>query len=347
MFSSTTRETQSYEELKRRIYLTIIPILILALSVGWLLTDYVLEKFAYPPLATLLILICLFLFKNMNIRISEIIMLSLFTLFHVIRVCLIATLVSKATFDVYMFWSPLYFVFVFLILGGKRALIFSLSVYITTLSIVSVNALGLPYSYRLSATIIQFFLANLIFIILLYFLHQLVSAYMEAYLLKKIAYQDALTKIWNRRWLDEWIKKEIKSCQETNSNFSIIYFDIDHFKQINDTYGHEVGDNVLKEVATIVQSNLRDTDYFGRWGGEEFLICTAADHASKQATLLAERLRKIIEQHSFLEAGHVTASFGITSLAKEDDLRMILWRADLALYEAKQSGRNTVKVHLA
>jgi diguanylate cyclase (GGDEF)-like protein len=175
-------------------------------------------------------------------------------------------------------------------------------------------------------------------------LQKVVSAYIESDILKKFAYQDALTKIWNRRKLDEWVKNEIELCQETNSTFSIIYFDIDHFKNINDTYGHEVGDNVLKEFATIVQSSLRETDYFGRWGGEEFLI-VATNQSPQQAFHLAERLRKKIEQHSFQEVGHATASFGITNFAEKDQPRTIIRRADLALYEAKQSGRNAVRVH--
>jgi diguanylate cyclase (GGDEF)-like protein len=161
-------------------------------------------------------------------------------------------------------------------------------------------------------------------------------------MLSKIAFQDSLTKIGNRRMLENLLEKEFKSSQEQNTIFSIIYFDIDNFKLINDQHGHEVGDNVLFEVASIVQNNLRETDYFGRWGGEEFLIL-AANESTQQAMLLAERLRIIIEQYSFHEAGYVTASFGVSTLMKEDQIGTILRRADFALYEAKQNGRNLVR----
>jgi diguanylate cyclase (GGDEF)-like protein len=346
VFSSSASETYGYLELKRRIYLTIIPILIMALSGGWLLTDNAYEQFAYPPLAILLLFLWIFLLKSIYIRVCEMIILSLFSLFHLIRVFLLANLVSQGIFDLYMLWSPLYFVIVFFILDGKRALTLCLSVYVTTLTITAVNALDLQYTAKLSATILQFYVANLIYIIVLYFLQKLVSAYIESDKLKKYAYKDALTKIWNRRRLDECLKNEIELCQEANSTFSIIYFDIDHFKQINDTYGHVVGDNVLKEFATIVQSSLRETDYFGRWGGEEFLI-VATNQSPEQVFHLAERLRAMIEQHSFQEVGHITASFGITSFAEKDQPTTIIWRADLALYEAKLSGRNAARVHIA
>jgi hypothetical protein len=134
VFSSAAGERFGYLELKRKIYLTIIPLLIMALSGGWLLTDNAYEQFAYPPLA----------------------ILSIFSLFHLIRVFLLANLVSQGIFDLYMLWSPLYFVIVFFILGGKRALTFCLSVHITTLTITAVNALDLHYTAKLSATILQF-----------------------------------------------------------------------------------------------------------------------------------------------------------------------------------------------
>jgi diguanylate cyclase (GGDEF)-like protein len=151
----------------------------------------------------------------------------------------------------------------------------------------------------------------------------------------KIANYDKLTQIYNRNALS----KELKELLENRG--SVIYFDIDHFKKINDTYGHEKGDFVLKELAKVVKENLRKNDIFGRWGGEEFLILLP--NSSYEETLkVAEKLRKIIENHDF-GGIKVTVSFGVTYVKKDDNEETLLQRVDEALYEAKNNGRNQVK----
>ena len=125
----------------------------------------------------------------------------------------------------------------------------------------------------------------------------------------------------------------------------MIIFDLDHFKQINDTFGHNVGDKVLKEVARIVRKNLRNTDIFARWGGEEFIILLPNTDL-KGAKSVAEKLRRAIERLYIpeLKGRKITASFGVTQVYNDELLAEAIHRADTALYKAKNEGRNQVKV---
>ncbi|HOP63925.1 MAG TPA: diguanylate cyclase [Spirochaetota bacterium] len=152
---------------------------------------------------------------------------------------------------------------------------------------------------------------------------------------------DALTRIFNRRRFLELLEHGITSARKLNHELSIIFFDIDHFKRINDTYGHNTGDDVLRGLAGLISKTIRRTDIFARWGGEEFLILLEST-SIENAARMAEKLRKTIMGHNFPEVKTVTCSFGVTAYAtgeKGDDL---ISRADSALYKAKESGRNRV-----
>ncbi|WP_229860107.1 diguanylate cyclase [Candidatus Sulfurimonas baltica] len=161
--------------------------------------------------------------------------------------------------------------------------------------------------------------------------------------LKSLYVLDSLTKLYNRVKIDEIIDTELQRINRytNNSVFSIILIDIDHFKSINDTYGHLAGDSVLEEFALILKNNARATDYVGRWGGEEFIIiCVETDTHGSMA--VAEKLRTAIDKFDFTTVGHKTASFGVASSTKGIDAKTILDNADKALYKAKNSGRNQV-----
>jgi diguanylate cyclase (GGDEF)-like protein len=120
----------------------------------------------------------------------------------------------------------------------------------------------------------------------------------------------------------------------------LIFFDIDHFKTINDTLGHESGDTVLREIGLEVRKSLREIDIFARYGGEEFVILTYND--SRSARKLAEKIRTAIEHHSFAIGEKVTCSFGVTQFCHPDTIEQFVKRADFAMYEAKKGGRNLV-----
>ncbi|MBX7150433.1 diguanylate cyclase [bacterium] len=159
--------------------------------------------------------------------------------------------------------------------------------------------------------------------------------------LKELALTDALTGVANRRRFNESLADEFKITRRTGHEFCVIMFDIDHFKRINDTFGHDQGDIVLKEFAKIAQNAFRESDLVARWGGEEFIILLR--HTLLQDTIrLAEELRLSFESHQFELVGKVTASFGIAKYESNDTPDTLRERADKMLYKAKEGGRNRI-----
>lgn len=161
--------------------------------------------------------------------------------------------------------------------------------------------------------------------------------------LEKLSQTDKLTSLYNRTKLDSILENELKIKKRYKTDLCLVIADIDFFKNINDTYGHTVGDIILKEFSSILSKNIRETDYIGRWGGEEFLIILS--HVkSNEAKSITENLRKKIEETTFYNNIHVTASFGIYD-CKDEDPTKCLSKADKALYEAKEANRNCVKIY--
>ena len=124
---------------------------------------------------------------------------------------------------------------------------------------------------------------------------------------------------------------------------ALVMFDVDHFKRINDTYGHNVGDEVLKALANLVSTEVRVTDFFGRWGGEEFVLLLRDDDC-EAAMAAAEKLRNLIASSDIPSVGKVTCSFGVAAWMLGDTEASLVARADKALYAAKHAGRNCVQV---
>jgi len=161
--------------------------------------------------------------------------------------------------------------------------------------------------------------------------------------LQRLATTDTLTGIYNRYKINQIIDEEIARTKRYKENFALIMFDIDHFKEINDTYGHDVGDHILQELSHIISSSIRETDNFGRWGGEEFMLI-APKISREDAIKLAEKLRKIIQNHHFEEVKKITVSIGIALFEDGDDKEEKLKEVDNALYKSKQNGRNRVSL---
>jgi len=157
----------------------------------------------------------------------------------------------------------------------------------------------------------------------------------------KVAEKDELTQIFNRTKFNSILSLALRNAEIYQEQFTIILFDIDDFKQVNDKYGHNVGDQVLMQLASLIKSQLRNQDTFARWGGEEFIILSESA-VQNDAYLLAERLRKTIESFPFAVIEKLTCSFGLSQCEKNDTATTILKRADDALYQAKKSGRNKV-----
>ncbi len=161
--------------------------------------------------------------------------------------------------------------------------------------------------------------------------------------LNQLAVTDQLTGLYNRVKLDEALRIELNRSDRFNNVFGIILLDIDYFKDINDTYGHQVGDEILISIAELLMKHTRKTDVVGRWGGEEFLII-CPEIEEKGIIKLAEKLRLIIENYKFPVINSKTASFGVTLYRQDDITNVIIKRADDALYSAKDGGRNRVRL---
>lgn len=162
--------------------------------------------------------------------------------------------------------------------------------------------------------------------------------------LESITLYDLLTDVYSRRYFFELLKGEISKAQRKEYMFSVIMFDIDHFKKVNDTYGHDKGDYVLKTSADIVKSSIRKADALSRIGGEEFTILLPDTNIDK-ATALAERVRRSVEDYKFDVVGRATISLGVTEFKADDSSDTLFKRVDEAMYLAKNSGRNCVKVN--
>lgn len=155
------------------------------------------------------------------------------------------------------------------------------------------------------------------------------------------AYMDGLTKINNRNKFEEFFIYELSKFQRDKESFCISILDIDHFKKFNDTYGHLIGDEVLIMLANEINNNVRKTDLFARWGGEEFVLLMSKTNIDT-AQIICENLRKLIEKLEHKTAGKITCSFGVTQINEQDSLEKIFNRCDTALYSAKETGRNRV-----
>ncbi len=173
------------------------------------------------------------------------------------------------------------------------------------------------------------------------------TAYDNAHLfaqVQQMATTDGLTGIHNRRHFNDLANTQLSIAQRNHRPMAAVMIDIDHFKRINDTYGHGSGDEVIRAVAGVLQAQVRQPDVLGRYGGEEFAIVMSEMHGDP--TVVAERLRAAVESTTIATpAGplHTTISVGVTELKPGDDLGTVLARADEALYSAKQAGRNQVR----
>lgn len=212
----------------------------------------------------------------------------------------------------------------------------SLSCFIT----ITLNIIHTVYLLKIEFTSVSFIIptfAGLLFGLMLAHIKVLSAR------LSKMAYTDSLTHIFNRLHFAHFLDSEIDKVKRYGGVFSIIFFDLDHFKEVNDNYGHRVGDEVLEELTELVARTNRSADIFARYGGEEFIILAPETNLAGALTH-AERLRGAIEQFEFKTIGHISSSFGVTEFAAEtDNLETLLDRADKALYMAKEFGRNRVE----
>lgn len=161
--------------------------------------------------------------------------------------------------------------------------------------------------------------------------------------IKEISITDKLTGLYNRHYLDTALEDIQKMAKRHDIQYGLVILDIDDFKAVNDTYGHIVGDVILKEFSLLLKNSIRETDILGRWGGEEFLIIIS--HTSEESILtLANHIRKKIENNTFPKIKKMTASFGASLIKKGDKINSFIYKADSALFKAKAKGKNRVEI---
>ena len=247
-------------------------------------------------------------------------------------------------------WTPVVYILAYLIFGAGRGLAISATFYVLLLSAgiphMASNLTSGDQSGGFNA-FVQFYLANVVIVVLLYVFARFITAYLKTHALneasQKLAYTDFVTGVPNRRHLYAALEWEISEAPQEGRTLAVIMFDLDHFKRINDEFGHDAGDRVLEGVAKLVNGHLRVPDQLSRWGGEEFLvIAPGTDLEGGKATAL--RLREVVEGAKFDGTSPVTASFGVAAYHDGDTPETLLKRADEALYKAKASGRNRVEV---
>lgn len=158
---------------------------------------------------------------------------------------------------------------------------------------------------------------------------------------EQLSVTDSLTQSYNRRKFDEIASQEHLRARHDNQTFSVIMLDIDHFKRVNDEFGHSIGDQVLQHLCRVVRGLVRQGDLLIRWGGEEFLVLLPATELA-EAGPMAERIRLEIKAEQFSRVGQITVSLGVAQLHEGDSVDSLIQRVDAAMYEAKQKGRDRV-----
>lgn len=172
------------------------------------------------------------------------------------------------------------------------------------------------------------------------------SAYEESTALRALLAKDELTGIANRRFLDFHIANRIKETNDFHASFGILFIDIDYFKHVNDAYGHNFGDVVLRELAALIRTSIRSDDIVGRWGGEEFIAVIKVDQ-ERHLRIIGEKIRLAVEQHLFQDEDvslDVTISIGGTMYQPGESQKDLIQRADQGMYQSKQNGRNQTTI---
>jgi diguanylate cyclase (GGDEF)-like protein len=249
-----------------------------------------------------------------------------------------------------LYWFPVVYMLAFLAFENRRLM---LTASLTFFSCVVLLGLVDGFlDWRVDGTaddlliLTPFYLANLVYILVLSVGIRVNEQYIRIRTLAETmadhANTDMLVQIPNRRELENTIAMEINRAARHKQPLSVITFDLDNLKEVNDTFGHQSGDSLLIETARIVQNELRLSDHLGRWGGDEFLII-APNTDSLQASEIAARLRVAIANSRPDRAGY-TASFGVAELRPQETFVSLLKRADEALYNAKQGGKDQVAI---
>ena len=342
------------EFFRRRIYSIIFAIGLVATVVAWLVQSA--QGTATSETTLLLVIGVVFtsvlIFLTCNPKIS-------LRLIDFLTVCYIASMSlsciwlnfyaeseqSRVALESIYMWLPIIYLFTFFTTNRNRALIFSGLIWLLHLGI-SLPFLSQNLVSDMAHVNIQFHFMSLLFIAAFNFFsiyqQRLKLAQLNVDEVEMLANTDVLTQVANRRSMIEVLRKEKQRFARYEQGFSVLMLDIDHFKQLNDNFGHDVGDKILLELARRIQDKLRNVDTLARWGGEEFMVIlpeTTYENAMITAQNLCEEVRilPLIDNHL------ITISCGVAEISQGDTITSLLKRVDEALYKAKDKGRNCVE----
>ena len=341
MFKNVT----SFHELKRLIYLFILPgVLIATITTLVLQTsnkDYMFEFYANILFVIVFFIGWLLVYLNRGMATAEYLILVIVYSYHLMTVAIEIInntgVKGNQGLGTFIVWMPLIIMYTFMILKKGHALWASITLLVVSIipGLYYYNELGFIFRDSL----IQLYISNAIYIVILFFSYRLFQVHVDIQAMRRQLYLDPLTQVGNRRQINIWLEDSITKVEE-KKGLSLLFFDIDRFKRVNDRFGHKVGDDVLMELIQVVQGKIGIGPCFGRWGGEEFIIIMQVREC--EAYEIAEKLRKAIEDHNFGKAGSVTASFGVTGYKVGDTVETFLERGDERLYASKDDGRNLV-----
>jgi diguanylate cyclase (GGDEF)-like protein len=350
------------ESAKRVVFLIGTPVGILSILAVWgigLKQDEITisNMFLLPLLALVFLILTVLLWRQViHLHTFE---LTIYGLVLAFALCEFASNIISITFlngsfnPNFTLWLPFVYILSFLVLSTNLALLFSALFFLATL----IFGLAACLHFLLDGSIfphftllLQIYFAGAFYITVLYLVSRIKERYISEHRLardmSKLAMTDSLTQVDNRRLLTQLLLEEVTRAERHVLPLSVILLDLDKFKNINDTFGHNAGDEVLQAVAGQLRPAIRTSDPFGRWGGDEFLVL-ATNTDGKQAVELAGRLRDTLEKFHFPRVGQVTASFGVSTYQRGDSPETLIRRADMGLYKAKSNGRNRVEAVLA
>jgi diguanylate cyclase (GGDEF)-like protein len=268
----------------------------------------------------------------------------------------IAFAYTNESTDFGLIWTIFFPIFAIKLMGHKKGMLLSGLFYLILLSIAYYE-IGIwnngEWNIR---AFLRLSLASAVLTFIIY-AYELILQHADAELLKihekeavylnelhKLSVTDTLTGLYNRRRMNEVLQEHVANAARYQDFFALILFDIDNFKHINDDFGHNVGDKVLVILTSATKNLLRKTDYFCRWGGEEFLILLPKT-GIEEAAEIAEKLRQEIESTTYPHHDKVTCSFGVAQYSETPEIENIINQADNALYQAKTTGKNRVCIY--
>ncbi|MDX2004978.1 MAG: GGDEF domain-containing protein [Meiothermus sp.] len=350
-------EDESLFSLKRLIYLSAMPLVVASGLVGWAFIDFgrgqenFYEAYSLPlfALAGAVCILLVWLGGRRGLRMGELGFFWVSSLLMTLNLYYNFLSISKDGLWTPILWMGCLFVVSHFVFESRQATRVSLLMFGVFLLAGTLALIQQPASVFLGQlnTLIQLYASLLTYLLvtrlLLALKERSALLHLEANRFFHLAHTDALTDTANRRSMIVAIEATLGRSRATGQPVSLILLDLDRFKQINDRYGHEVGDQVLVRVATQLKGHLRKTDLVGRWGGEEFVLLLP-ETPLEEAVRLAERLKAKLAEPSVDGLPDTSASFGVAQAVVEDDCDELVSRADRAMYLSKQSGGNRVVV---